>query len=584
MKRFFLTLITLMVLGVSTHYATVYHIGESFDTDVVFKDTVISIEDYICCTFKGNVTMINTIVLKGAFDESSFKGDFTAVDCILPDNLLSYISVKGAIDIDDSSILYQSGWPVVSGPIFDEDVVIEEDEYYTDRYKNAVFMRNLTIRSESVPPEAFSGVIVKGDLTIESSDIGSKGFSHIVVGGNLAFGNSVTSIGSNAFYTLEAPHSDLTLPQSIQKIEERAFYNPLIKGESLILSFTECQLGDFAFQWAPVHELILRGKIGLGLGVFSYSRVQSVTLPSSLDEISGSLFSGCADLKQVNLASLVNLKEIGAFAFRGTGLIEVSFPQNLSIIGASAFQACPLTTIVLPKNIKSIGKLAFEQTDRMAYGQWAMLPKQSRLIYIPEAKEEQFDFSQSGFNTTDRFVIWASPGNDKALPLIENNYDYYLSWVLSYDEHGGSARVYPDWATAASYGETNSTMYNLLGQDKWDNEYHEYFATGKVYVPQGLKTYLQSLVPPEPSYMGLSDFYRYLGILPDDHWIEVEMGDYPNCDLNPYSEGVEQVGAGASDAVEVARYDISGRLLDKPAQGINIVRFSDGTIKKEFVK
>ncbi len=40
----------------------------------------------------------------------------------------------------------------------------------------------------------------------------------------------------------------------------------------------------------------------------------------------------------------------------------------------------------------------------------------------------------------------------------------------------------------------------------------------------------------------------------------------------------------AEDAVEVARYNIVGQLLSAPEKGINIVKYSDGTSKKELVK
>lgn len=42
--------------------------------------------------------------------------------------------------------------------------------------------------------------------------------------------------------------------------------------------------------------------------------------------------------------------------------------------------------------------------------------------------------------------------------------------------------------------------------------------------------------------------------------------------------------AEASDAVEVARYTLDGKLLAAPAKGINIVKMSDGTTKKVVVK
>ena len=46
--------------------------------------------------------------------------------------------------------------------------------------------------------------------------------------------------------------------------------------------------------------------------------------------------------------------------------------------------------------------------------------------------------------------------------------------------------------------------------------------------------------------------------------------------------GVE--GVSGQDAFEVARYDIYGRLLQVPAKGLNIVKYSDGSIKKVIVK
>ena len=38
------------------------------------------------------------------------------------------------------------------------------------------------------------------------------------------------------------------------------------------------------------------------------------------------------------------------------------------------------------------------------------------------------------------------------------------------------------------------------------------------------------------------------------------------------------------NAVEVSRYDIHGRLLTEPTKGINIIKMSDGSTKKELIK
>jgi hypothetical protein len=46
--------------------------------------------------------------------------------------------------------------------------------------------------------------------------------------------------------------------------------------------------------------------------------------------------------------------------------------------------------------------------------------------------------------------------------------------------------------------------------------------------------------------------------------------------------GIEHVEV--SDAVEVARYDIYGRQLTQPTQGLNIIKLSNGRIQKIYVK
>ncbi len=52
---------------------------------------------------------------------------------------------------------------------------------------------------------------------------------------------------------------------------------------------------------------------------------------------------------------------------------------------------------------------------------------------------------------------------------------------------------------------------------------------------------------------------------------------------SPYGfDGIEEVGKSGEDAVEVARYDVHGRLLAKPVSGINIIRMSDGSVRKHL--
>ena len=55
-----------------------------------------------------------------------------------------------------------------------------------------------------------------------------------------------------------------------------------------------------------------------------------------------------------------------------------------------------------------------------------------------------------------------------------------------------------------------------------------------------------------------------------------------------FIEGDPDAATAAPEAeesiVETARYDINGRPLTAPTKGVNIVKYSDGSFEKEFVK
>ena len=48
--------------------------------------------------------------------------------------------------------------------------------------------------------------------------------------------------------------------------------------------------------------------------------------------------------------------------------------------------------------------------------------------------------------------------------------------------------------------------------------------------------------------------------------------------------GVNGVESSMDEPVEVARYSLDGRLLSEPERGVNLVKMSDGTVRKVIVK
>ena len=54
-------------------------------------------------------------------------------------------------------------------------------------------------------------------------------------------------------------------------------------------------------------------------------------------------------------------------------------------------------------------------------------------------------------------------------------------------------------------------------------------------------------------------------------------------DIQEYEVSAVNQPAHHSEAQEVPRYSLDGQRLTAPVKGLNIVRYSDGTIKKEAV-
>lgn len=66
-----------------------------------------------------------------------------------------------------------------------------------------------------------------------------------------------------------------------------------------------------------------------------------------------------------------------------------------------------------------------------------------------------------------------------------------------------------------------------------------------------------------------------------DYWVAAVWEDFG--DIQEYDVSAVNQPAHHSEAQEVSRYSLDGQRLTTPVKGLNIVRYSDGTIKKEAV-
>lgn len=66
----------------------------------------------------------------------------------------------------------------------------------------------------------------------------------------------------------------------------------------------------------------------------------------------------------------------------------------------------------------------------------------------------------------------------------------------------------------------------------------------------------------------------------DDAWVT----NTNSVILYDETAGIEGIQSAGAEGVETVRYNVNGVRLDAPAKGLNIVKYSDGTVRKEMVK
>ena len=290
------------------------------------------------------------------------------------------------------------------------------------------------------------------------------------------------------------------------------------------------KLGNYAFYDCRVltNLTIPSSVTSIGESAFEYCRgLTSLTIPSSVTSIGESAFRYCRGLTSLTIPSSVTL--IGGSVFSGcSGLTSLTIPSSVTSIGNNAFHGCSgLTSLTIPSSVTSIGSDAFSGCSSL-----------TNLYYIID----------------DEFETYLSKGH----PYIDVNcgIEYYLndkkitsvvipSTITALGEYAFQkcrdlTSVYVSWPTPISAG----SAFSGVGISKCT-----------LYVPQGTE---------------------------QDYFLADGWGDFGNIvEYDP--TGIDMVTT-STDAKELSRYSVNGQRLSAPAKGLNIVKYSDGSVKKVAVQ
>ena len=290
------------------------------------------------------VNLWSTFTIDGLplYETSTSASQFTYVQVNQTIEIVRYLGTT-AVDVSVPSVI--NGLPVVA--------------INTNAFKNRL------VRALIIP----EGVLRIGDSAFEECTLtsiqlptslltlGTKAFFRAYYLQSVNIPPQVTEILS---YTFGSTFSlrQITIPNSLLNIRDNAFEGCGLTSVSLPSSVV-CGSNVFKYSSSLVSIVFQNGRTTIPVGVCQgCTRLDSVTLPDTLDLIGNSAFSQCTALRTINFPP--STRYIDSVAFSLSGLTSVNLPSSVVYIGGSSFaNLSSLLTVTFPSTPFQIGDYAF---------------------------------------------------------------------------------------------------------------------------------------------------------------------------------------------------------------------------------
>ena len=464
----------------------------------------------------------------------------------------------------------------------------------------------------------------------------------------IEFDAPITKIPAYAFYKCKNLTGDIVIPNSVKEIGEKAFYDCTGFNGTLTLSNALSVIPEDAFRYCSslTGDLVIPNSVKeIGNSAFGYCTGfnGTLTLSNKLETIGRSAFLGCSGFK----GSLIlpnSLTTIGELAFQECeGFTELTLPNALSVIPDQAFYGCKSLSgnLVIPASVKEIGRLAFNLCT--ALNGDSENPSQ---ITLPESLEKIHDYVFSGCNNIKTIKLQSLPeGISRNLGVrtqtVSLSDDSYISDKASgtVNEISYTRVMSSNWGTLVLpypltlTGNEPYRLYsidNMTGEELVLKQLEGVVAAGTPCVVKrngseaeltfgankaklnmaindqpmdGMKfsgTYWTKDVTDGDGYIIAKDCFwnveKLKGVSsvtavkvgPFRAWLSGTSANAP-AQLSMRIDG-STTGINAAEALdalndaEAEYYDLSGKRLDEPQKGVNIVRMKSGKTKKIIIK
>ncbi|WP_308240536.1 leucine-rich repeat domain-containing protein [Prevotella sp.] len=520
----------------------------------------------------------------------------------------------------------QFGANIVAHSVVDGKCVIEFDGPITKIPENA-FDSNKSLTGDLVIPNSVTEIGemafyyctgLNGTLTLSNKleTIGSNAFKNCSgFTGSLILPNSLTTIGKMAFFGCKG-FKDLTLSKALSVIPEEAFKNCSSLTGDLVIPNSVKEIGNSAFDYCTGFNgtLTLSNKLEtIGVSAFygCTGFTGSLTLPSSVTTIGQSAFYSCRSFTKLELPNTLSVIPTQAFTHCRSLSGELIIPASVTEIGRLAFYDCQNLNAVtgqvtLPKSLKKIGDNVFLDTDNINTVNFLSLPEgiSRNLGYKKKAVSLSDDsyISDQASGTVNEISYTRQMSNNWGTLVLpysltltgEESYRLYAIDNMTGDElvlkqlNGEVAAGTPcvvkrngtesELTFAANDAELNMTISDQnVGGMKFRSTYWTKDVNSGYVISKNSFWNVEELKN--------STSVNGVKVNPFRAWLDGTSANAPaqlSMRIDGSTTGIDAIDA-LNDA-EAEYYDLSGKRLDEPQKGVNIVRMKSGKTKKIIIK